>query len=210
MIYTVRIPTIVLTGGPMAGKTTTLQAIHHRFAERVCLVPEAATQLFAAGHPLPGRDCIWSDSWQDTFQMEVLKLQWQQEAEALIRAKKAGATLIITDRGTMDGAAYVSGGIPEFEKRYSVKMSDEYARYKNVFHLQSVACFQPDQFGTANNATRYETSVTQALEREMATREAWQLHPEWQMIPGNGGIEAVISQVLICIAAEIEKTLAAS
>jgi predicted GIY-YIG superfamily endonuclease len=139
--------------------------------------------------------------------MKVLTLQWQQEAEAQVVAEQAGVNLIITDRGTMDGAAYVTGGITDFERRYGVHMSEEYVRYKKVLHLQSVACFQPELFGTANNAARYETDIAQALEREMATREAWRLHPEWQMVPGGDGMEAVITHVLLYIAAEIERTL---
>jgi len=38
------IPVVVLTGGPQSGKTSALDAIRQKFADKVVVIPEAATQ----------------------------------------------------------------------------------------------------------------------------------------------------------------------
>jgi predicted ATPase len=45
---------IVLTGGPGAGKTATLEMIKHAFCEHVRVLPEAATIVFGGGRSTAG------------------------------------------------------------------------------------------------------------------------------------------------------------
>ena len=44
---------VVLTGGPGGGKTTAADLFRREIGERVVIVPEAATLLFAGGFPRP-------------------------------------------------------------------------------------------------------------------------------------------------------------
>src|SRR6186713_3191320 len=46
---------IVLTGGPGGGKTTAADLFRREIGDRVVIVPEAATILFAGGFPAPAR-----------------------------------------------------------------------------------------------------------------------------------------------------------
>jgi dephospho-CoA kinase len=45
---------IVLTGGPGGGKTTAADLFRREIGERVVVVPETATMLFAGGFPRVG------------------------------------------------------------------------------------------------------------------------------------------------------------
>ena len=42
---------IVLTGGPGAGKTTAADLLRREIGEKIIIVPEAATMIFAGGFP---------------------------------------------------------------------------------------------------------------------------------------------------------------
>src|SRR3712207_6835981 len=72
-------PKIVLTGGPGAGKSVVSAALARRHADRLVLVPEAATQVYAAlgtrwdRLDLPGRRDV---------QRRIYWLQLQQEQRA--------------------------------------------------------------------------------------------------------------------------------
>lgn len=49
---------VVLTGGPGAGKTATLELIRQSFCEHVKVLPEAAGILFGGGFPRGGAPAI--------------------------------------------------------------------------------------------------------------------------------------------------------
>lgn len=192
----------VLTGGPMAGKSTVLKAISRRFGNRVVTVPEAATDLFESGYPQPGRDCEWSPEWQSAFQGAVLRRQYELEEAALDEARSRGAALIICDRGVLDGAAYTPGGQTAFAKQYGVDLTAARFRYARVLHLESLATCRPQLFGTAGNACRYE-GLAQAKDLEHSTRAAWHGHADWRFFSGLSGLESTTRIILGLIEEEI-------
>ena len=99
----------VLTGGPCGGKTTALEKLNVFFHERgyrTFIVPEAATIGWTSGMSFDDiqrkRDCPLA------FQQFVLKTQMTLEdcVTNFAKATKEKA-IVICDRGTMDGSAYV-------------------------------------------------------------------------------------------------------
>lgn len=183
---------LVLTGGPCSGKTTVIAALREEFGSRLVFVPEAATLLLEGGFPIPGRDLEWSQGWQDTFQAAVLPLQESME-DAKVMTKPGG--FFVCDRGILDGAAYVPGGVAEFCRVYNVNMGLALKRYCAIIHLESLASADPSKYGNANNASRFEP-LERAQELEAATRAAWAGHPRQIVIKGGRGIEGKISQVI--------------
>ena len=102
----------VVTGGPCAGKTTCLSRMSNFLQDRgfnVYSVPEAATMLFANG-----ASQFTADTDEETavqFQIVLMRLQMALEDTftALARASAAKRPcVILCDRGTMDGSAYLS------------------------------------------------------------------------------------------------------
>ena len=91
---------IVLTGGPGAGKTVIAKEIVNRFPNQFVLVPEAATQVYAA---LQTRwDRLDLEGRRDV-QRRIYRLQREQEDR--VRDTHPDHVLLL-DRGTIDGAAY--------------------------------------------------------------------------------------------------------
>ena len=102
----------VVTGGPCAGKTTCLSRMSNFLRDRgfhVYSVPEAATMLFANG-----ASQFTADTDEDTavqFQIVLMRLQMALEDTftALAQASaKQRPCVLLCDRGTMDGSAYLS------------------------------------------------------------------------------------------------------
>lgn len=189
-----KIPVICITGGPCAGKTSVLEAIRQEFADQVITVPEAATTVLVS-YPLPGRDVIRDEAWLKDFQKVIIPTQQGFEHKWKEVAEKNRARLIVTDRGLLDSAAYLPGGIDEFIDVSGLSLSEVYDRYDLVIHLESLATCNPDKFGKTGNAVRYE-SLDEAIELEHKIREAWRDHPNWKFISGEGGIADVIAQVI--------------
>lgn len=185
---------IVLTGGPCAGKTTVLEVLRRDFAGQALVVPEVATILLSGGFPIPGKDVKWSPEWQAAFQTAVLPVQIQLEAAYELRAVEQGASLLICDRGVLDGAAYTPGGLEEFCRRYGVDAQEALASYHAVLHLESTAVGDPEFYGQANNSARFE-DLEEAARLEHATRAAWQAHPQWTLMSCVGGLEGKIQAV---------------
>lgn len=185
---------IVVTGGPCAGKTSVLNAIRDYYGDHVLLVPETATILLSGGFPQPGRDCEWSQTWQDIFQIAVTNTQLALEAIYEIEARRRGLTLLVLDRGLLDGAAYLTRGQHEYCVRFGLRREVIHDRYAAVIHLESLATAQPALYGSTNNACRYET-LEQAQALEYAVRAAWAGHPYHTFLPSSVTLAEQIEMV---------------
>lgn len=186
---------VVLTGGPSSGKTVIQQALLEALSDRLELVPEAATVLLSGGFPSPGANQLWSQSWQDSFQSAVVALQYSLEEVGEENATRSGAQLILFDRGVLDGAAYMPGGIDEFCRRHNVDLDHAHQRYDVVVHLESLATASPENYGRSNNAHRFE-SLEQAQRLEYATRAVWEKHPCRHFIHGNRQLDEKVANVV--------------
>lgn len=101
---------ICLTGGPCAGKTTAMTHLTNvlsQFGYRVFCVPEAAT-LFQKGGAMINMAEFTFDM-QVKFQICLMEMQTNLEDTFMELAKNEGKkSVILCDRGLMDGSAYVS------------------------------------------------------------------------------------------------------
>lgn len=189
------IKVIVLTGGPCSGKSTVLRMLQDEFSEQLVVVMEVATVLLEGGFPLPGKDLEWSEDWQSALQSAVLPLQISFEQSHALVAQKRKVKLLVCDRGLLDGAAYIPGGITEFCKCYGIVETEANGRYKMIIHLESLATSDPGRYGQMGNDARFE-SLERAQELEQATRAAWQSHENRIIIDGKCGIEGKIAEVI--------------
>eukprot|EP00741_Cyanophora_paradoxa_P004301 tig00000792_g4175.t1 len=174
---------IVLTGGPCAGKTTALASVSERLEElgfRVFLVPEAATLLLTGGAKLGNL----TPDQIIRFQGALLRVQMGLEDAFFDLAKSTGQpSIIIADRGVMDGSAYMATSMWNAlldENGWNV-VSLRDRRYEAVIHLVTSA-FGAEQFYTlSNNAARSE-DLELARQVDLRLREAWLGHPHLRII----------------------------
>jgi len=179
---------ICLTGGPCAGKTTalaTLSTVLQQLGFRVLLVPEAATLLMKGGAMIETRKLSFADAVR--FQINVMKTQMSLEDIFIeIALEQDCPTIILCDRGVMDGSAYTSENIwqavlDETGWR-TIQLRD--CRYEAVMHLVTAAEGAVEFYITANNEARYE-SPKDAIELDQKLINAWVGHPHFSIIDNS-------------------------
>ncbi len=122
---------IVLTGGPGGGKTTGGDILRRECGKRIAFVPEAATMLFVGGFPRydePG--CVVAQ------QRAIYNVQVNLEQTQLLHYP---GRILLCDRGTLDGAAYVEGGADAWCATMGTTIEQELQRYDAVLFFQSAA-----------------------------------------------------------------------
>lgn len=174
---------VVLTGGPVAGKTTAINHLKKVFGHSIVVVPEVATTLLNGGFPKPGTDLEWVPDWQDAFQDAVYHVQSATEKASVAVARQKGSGLVIADRGILDGAAYFPGGRDEFADRYGVDVQATMATYDTVVHLESVAVQGRSLFEwlKESNPARFRP-YEEVLALEESVQAAWDGHPNRIMV----------------------------
>lgn len=162
---------IVLTGGPGAGKTATLELIRKCFCSHVHLLPESAGIVFGGGFPRGSEPHL-----QRAAQRAIFYVQRELEEAA---AGDAPA-ILLCDRGTVDGAAYWPGP-GELWSALGTTRAEQLARYFAVIHLRT-----PPAAGGYNqqNPLRIESALEAATidDRILA---AWEGHPNRHVVEAS-------------------------
>jgi predicted ATPase len=187
---------IVLTGGPGGGKTTAADLFRRELGERVVIVPEAATLLFAGGFPR-----VTEADAQRCAQRAIFHVQRNLED---VQSARFPDRILLCDRGTIDGAAYWP---PQAERGFfedvSTTEADELARYDAVLFFESAAVGGIAIEG--GNPVRNE-SLVRATELDARLRALWSRHPRFVLVPhdtsfvrkimrGLGALEALVAEL---------------
>ncbi len=193
------IPTIVLTGGPCAGKTSSLARIKSWLTEigyAPIMVPEMATLLIEAGYgpTMPG------------FQRELFRLQHAIEARcesAAEHLQRAGKKpVVILDRALVDTKAYTElSAFADILATMGVQEARLLERYHAVVHLRTAAYGAERFYTLENNAARREGTLAEARIQDDATLHAWLPHPHLTIIDNRSdGFEGKLLRVQRAIA----------
>jgi len=169
-----------------------MKALQHQYGDKVVFVPEAATLLLNSGeYPTPEEAGGWTQKWQDGFQKAIIKKQLELEEKY-----ENHPGIVVFDRGLLDGAAYLPGGIKEFENKFGVNAQDILSRYDKVIHLVSLAKRNPKLYGKTGNEQRFE-SIEEAKKLEQNIENVWKGHPNRTIINEDIGglVNRVISEV---------------
>ncbi len=183
----------VLTGGPCAGKTTALSVLEQVLAKKgykVMIVPETATELISTGIT------PW-ELTQNVFQDMITERSLAKEEMARRTANLLNRdTVIIYDRGIMDGRAYTEKkAFLNILKKYGLTETEARNGYDAVFHLVTVADGAEEYYTLANNKARTETPE-QAREADAKTRNAWIGHPHLRIIDNSTGFNEKIDRLI--------------
>lgn len=196
-----QITRIVLTGGPCAGKTTTMAKVIEHFSARgykVFAIPEVPTIFTQAGmnYLTPNADYFFAG------EKGTLEVQMQFEDSFYAMAKTLDEpVLIVSDRGTMGISSYMK---PADWQRLLALLgtSDEelLGRYDAIIHLKSAAHGAEKYYNTFTNAQRYETADEEGLRiaRMLDDNElkAWTPHPYHTIIETNDDFDYKMQQVI--------------
>ncbi|MDO8495357.1 MAG: AAA family ATPase [bacterium] len=192
-----RLPTMVITGGPCSGKSSVMAVLKEEFPN-VHFVPEVASIVIGQLGIVP----IGSKLSQRTLQEAIYRVQSLFESTSLDFAASEGKEAVIFDRGSMDGAAYFSGGVKGFEKTFRTTAVAEYAKYGKVICLGVPSKTVYDEM-KSNNPVRKETH-RQALMLDRSIQWAWNIHNRYLYVSPVPIWEEKVEQVR----REIKKFLA--
>jgi predicted ATPase len=180
---------VVLTGGPGAGKTATLEMIKHAFCDHVKVVPESASLVLGGGFPP-----IASARGRIATQRAIFFVQ--REMEAALESEQPA--ILLCDRGTVDGAAYWPGP-GDLWSSVGTTRAEQLARYDAVIHLRT-----PTAEGGYNRANPVRTeSADEAAALDARILEAWDGHPRRIVVPNATEFVIKAARVLELIRAEL-------
>jgi predicted ATPase len=179
---------IVLTGGPGAGKTATLELIRQAFCKHVHVLPEAATIVFGGGFPRERRLEVRRAAQRAIFHV-------QRELEATAAAHDCA--IVLCDRGTVDGLAYWPGP-DDMLHPLGTTLRDELARYDAVIHLRTPL----EGYDTTSNPLRTE-SAAEAAAIDDRIAAIWSSHPRRFQIPAAPDFFAKVERALAIVRAEL-------
>jgi predicted ATPase len=181
---------IVVTGGPGAGKTATLELIRRSsFCNHLQILPESAGIVFGGGFPrradVAGRKAA---------QRAIFYVQRELE-EAAIAGNPA---IVLCDRGTVDGAAYWPGPEDYFAAVKTTR-SAELSRYDVVIHLRTP---RVDNGYNHQNPLRTESAI-EAAEVDVRILEVWNAHPRRFIVDATPDFLAKAARVLELLRTEL-------
>lgn len=189
---------IVLTGGPCAGKTTTITKLEEHLNERgyhVLVLNECATEMIKGGiRPFGANKATVYD-----FENEILNLQLYKEKRYLDFLDKYSddtKIVLLCDRGAVDIKAYLG------ETDYNRMLEENHLnndellnRYDLVIHMITVAAETENKYSNATNKARFE-EAKEAIDLDKRTNEAWSKHKNLKVAPVCNLLEEKINIVI--------------
>lgn len=169
---------VVMTGGPCSGKSKAISTLKKERND-IHFVPEVATILISQVGILPGRDPLARKRFQHT----LYRVQRIFEATSAEFAAENGKDTMVIDRGLVDCAAYLDGGLDEMEVAFATSRDVEYRQYQKVICLD----VPPREIYDANkdnNEARMET-YEQAYALGERIKDVWSPHPNFRFIPSG-------------------------
>lgn len=176
---------IALTGGPCAGKTTTISRIEEHLVDmgyHVLIVNECATETIKNGIRPFGKNAV---SVYD-FENEILNLQLFKEKRLkdFIKFYDDDTNIVILcDRGSVDVRAYL--GEDNYNKMLEenhLKNEDLLKEYDLVIHMITVAADMENRYSNSNNKARFE-DPEEAIDVDNNIKSSWEKHPNYKVAP---------------------------
>ena len=189
---------IVLTGGPCAGKTTTITKLEEHLNERgyhVLVLNECATEMIKGGiRPFGDNKSSVYD-----FENEILNLQLYKEKrykDFLDKYPDDTKIIILCDRGAVDIKAYL--GEEDYNRMLDenhLNNDDLLNEYDLVIHMITVAAETENKYSNASNKARFE-EAKEAIDLDKRTNEAWSKHKNLKIAPVCNLLEEKINLVI--------------
>lgn len=194
-----QIHTIVITGGPCAGKTTAMSWLQNALTDSgyaVMFIPETCTDLNNSG--------VTARASKTNFDFQRVQVRYQLLREDIYHqaalASASDEVVVVCDRGSMDDKPYMTE--EEFARILKELGQNEVAfrdKYDAVFHMVTAAKGAEAFYTTDNNTARVET-LEEAIELDEKTLAAWAGHPHLRIIDNstdfNGKLVRLLREVM--------------
>ena len=200
------IKTIVITGGPCAGKTSAMEWIKRDVAKlgyRVLVIPETATEFISGGV------CPWTCGTNYDYQVVQMHLQREKERcfrqAAATMEKQAEQILIVCDRGMYDNMIYMTKD--EFYSILDLMGTTEeevLGNYDAVFHLVTAAKGTSAFATDLNNTARYE-GAEQSIIMDDKFIQSWAPHPSHYKVESDENFDEKMQSLINGIAGFLGK-----
>lgn len=166
-----RLKRVVLTGAPCSGKSAFVEQFRGTLGFHC--VPEVATIVMGQLNVMP-------ESGAANFQRTLYRMQHLFEDAAEVQAQCDGSSAVIVDRGSLDAAAFMPGGLEEYVSLVQTDALAELGRYDAVIFLR-LPSRDVWERNRSNNPIRRET-WEQALALEKGLLDVWSRHPSLVLI----------------------------
>lgn len=181
---------IVVTGGPGAGKTASLETARRMLCHHIGFAPESASIIFGGGFPREAT--VHSER---AVQRAIYHVQ--RELEALYDGH-TDVGVLVCDRGTIDCAAYWPGDQAEFYRQLGTSHEGELARYALVIHLRPPMA--DDEYQRTD--MRIETAA-EARRIDARIERVWRGHPRRIFVEHTHDFMAKVSRVVSILETEL-------
>ncbi|OGL65160.1 hypothetical protein A3B21_00275 [Candidatus Uhrbacteria bacterium RIFCSPLOWO2_01_FULL_47_24] len=184
-----KIPRIVFTGGPCAGKTTTINYVGKKLKELGfhCVLPAEVSAILIDAALLPNKI---RPLRYGPFERAYVKTQlfWESIFDKMAQEAEGDKKIIIFDRGVIDLAAYMP--VPEFNaiiKKHGWNFEELRDSYDLVVHMVTAA-EGAEKFYNLDMPARY-AGLEEARWNEKNLRAIWQGHPNIRIIENPASFE---------------------
>lgn len=177
---------VAISGGPGGGKSTVAVALQRELGERVIVVPEVATHLLGGFFPR-----IRSPEERRAVQRAIYHVQLS--LEAVHRGRTDADTVLVFDRGLLDGAAYWPDGSEAFFEALCGDAEAARQRYDAVVFLESAAVGGLAIEG--ENPARTEMRQ-EAVRLDGVLRQLWAPHPRFRFVAHTPSFEDKVNNAL--------------
>lgn len=200
------VPTIVLTGGPCAGKSRMIAdlppLIEARLGWHAITVPETVTWM--------GDHGMRREDFHDivTFQSVQTRIQASHEDDAIEAATlmRDDHVLVLMDRAIPDAAAYLlSDEYKQVLVTNGLTEGQVMGRYDVAIFLHSVACGHGSLYERQGNAMRIERDASDAAHADERTMRAYATHPNVIEVADTVTISEKTERVLDAIAKSLPR-----
>jgi predicted ATPase len=177
---------VAISGGPGGGKSTVAQALKQQLGSRVVVIPEVATHLLSGFFP-------GINNAEDRRAVQRAIYHVQLNLEAVHLGRTDADTVLVFDRGVVDGAAYWPDGSEAFFRDVCGDASAARGRYDAVVFLESAAVGGLAIAG--ENIARTE-GQKEAARVDALLRDVWSPHPQFRFVAHTTSFDTKITNAL--------------
>lgn len=177
-----RLPRIVIIGPPGSGKTTMIKTFQKELKEIAQPVPEAANMMIVNLGIEPGKPKS-EFVFESVFQHLLYRIQELLEHISEEIARNLGKKILIADNGCVGIAAFLQGGISEYEELFKTTLKKDYNKYDLILFLELPSQKIYNKI-CKNNPARSE-NYNEAKDAENRVKKVWEKHPRFTLIPNS-------------------------